>query len=225
LDGVFVLKEWNISYFLKDRMKQRILLADDHEFFRLGVKTQLEIEGFMVVGEAGNGKDLFSIVKNTQFDVLILDFKMPEFNLFHALPKLRSLPFKFKIILLSGTIDKHLFKKCSKHGLDGILLKDDPISEMIDAIKIVLNGNKYFTKSFLSKSEMKNGFNDPINSLSSTEKNILSLMSSGYKLKDIAGLLKIQVNTVDVHKRNIKKKLGIKSNAELIKIALENTIN
>ncbi|HRG47762.1 MAG TPA: response regulator transcription factor [Leptospiraceae bacterium] len=205
-------------------MKQRILLADDHEFFRLGVKTQLEMEDFIVVGEAGNGKELLEVSEKKEFDVLILDYKMPLFNLFHAIPKLKSLPFKFKIILLSGTIDKHLFKKCSKHELDGIILKDEPISELINAINIVLKGKKYFTEYFLSESEIENGFNDPINALTSTEKNILRLMSSGYKLKDIADFLKIQINTVDVHKRNIKKKLGVKSNAELIKIALENNV-
>ena len=122
--------------------------------------------------------------------------------------------------------DKHLFKKCSKQGIEGILLKDDPISEMINAIQLVLKGNKYFTKSFLSDPGSQTWFeNEPVKLLTPTEKNILNLMTSGYRLKEIAGLLKIQVSTVDVHKRNIKKKLGTKSNAELIKLALENNLS
>lgn len=205
-------------------MKKRILIVDDHEFFRLGVKTRLELEGYSVVGEAGNGRDLFSIVKNIEFDVLILDYKMPEFNLFHAIPKLRGLPFEFKIILLSGVIDVHLFKKCLNNGLDGILVKDDPISEIIKAITIVLEGDKYYTKSILSDTGREFSLNGNFNSLTITERNVLSLISDGNKLKDIADLLNIRVNTVDVHKRNIKKKLGIKTNAELIKIAMENNL-
>lgn len=207
-------------------MKERNLLADDHEFFRLGVRTQLEMEGFTIVGEAGNGRELLSIAKDNPFDVLILDYRMPEFNLFYALPKLRNLAFEIKIILLSGIIDKHLFKKCSKLGLNGILIKDDPISELINAIESVLKGQKYFTKSFQSDTGLKTWFKEePTNLLTPTEKNILNLMTSGYRLKEIAGILKIEVSTVDVHKRNIKKKLGTKSNAELVKIALENNLS
>lgn len=149
---------------------------------------------------------------------------MPEFNFFQILPVLRELPFKIKILLLSGEINKIVFNRCIRLQIDGIIHKEDSVEEIIKGLNYINNGKKYIAERFLLTQPCMDDFQS-LNSLTQSEMKVFRLLSSGYSLKHIASLLGIRLNTVDVHKRHIKRKLGVKNNTDLLKIAFENNIN
>jgi DNA-binding NarL/FixJ family response regulator len=200
----------------------KIVLADDHVMFRQGVKQIIrEIEGFEVVGEAGDGLELLNFLKNCLPDLIILDISMPNLRGLEAAREIKKLYPQLKILLLTMHKRKEFVRQGLAHGVNGFLLKEDADIELIRAIRTIERGEKYFSpllSAILADLALEK--EKPSSLLTIREKEVLKLLAEGKNNRTIADLLHISRYTVRRHRSNIMKKLGFKSLAQLLKYAL-----
>ena len=210
---------------MANQKKVTILLADDHPIVTLGVKTELEkIKDFKVVGEAKSGREAIAKSIKLKPDVILLDISMPDINGLEAMSVMAKKVRESKIIALSMHNNEKYIEEIVKQGAKGYILKDSPPEEIVFAIREVLKGKNYFDKIIsknvkTAKSAKRIG---KLSSLTKRELEILQNISDGLNNKAIAGKFFISVRTVESHRDSIKKKLGIKSVAELTKYSLKN---
>ena len=211
----------------KPGMPIRILIADDHQVVRTGIRSMLSEESdFEFVGEASNGREVVEMADKLAPDLIIMDISMEEMNGIEATRLIiRKNP---HIIVIACSIhqDPRFIAGIMKAGASGYLLKDDSISEFAHGIRAVLSGEKYFSASIRGKmidgylNSLLAGDASSLEDLSTREREILKLISEGKSSKYIADLLKISTRTVDIHRKNIMDKLNIFSVAELTKYAI-----
>lgn len=206
----------------------RIILADDHSMFRHGIKKIVEdISDIEVIGEAGNGIELLELVRNLEPDMVIVDISMPYLRGIEATKDIKQIYKGIKILILTMHKRKEYLYHAINAGANGYILKEEAISELLSAIKIIREGGIYISPHLnaeltydlvnIQKKRQINGFFEP---LSVREKQVLKLIAEGKTNKEIAGLLYISINTVQNHRSNIKKKLNIKKTANLVRYAL-----
>ena len=214
----------------------RVLLADDHSIFRKGVRSILEEDKeITIIGEASNGVEALEKVRDLAPDVLLIDIAMPRMNGIEA-AKIVSKQFTAtKALILSMHNDQHYILKAVESGAYGYLLKDTTKEEMINAVKTVARGDKYFNGSvsntivdgYLNKTNKVRGklMEDSSKSkLSKKEKVIVNYIIEGLSSKQIAERENLSVRTVDNHRANMMRKLGVKNAAELVKMAIEDKL-
>ncbi|MBI9055240.1 MAG: response regulator transcription factor [Bacteroidales bacterium] len=212
--------------------KIRIVLVDDHQMFRDGVKSVLSDEENMeVVGEVGNGNDLFELLKSNTPDLIITDISMPEISGIEVTKYVSENYPDIKILILSMHTNEEFITKALSSGANGYLPKDTSMNELLDAINTIYKGDNYFNKnisdtilkSIIDKS--KNNQNNSKNEkLTKREKEVVQLVVDGLTNKEIADKLFISIRTVDSHKNNVMQKLNLKSSVELVKYILKNNI-
>jgi DNA-binding NarL/FixJ family response regulator len=208
-----------------------ILLADDHDVVRAGVRDIIKNEkNIQIVGEARNGKELLSLLKKKLCDLAIIDITMPEMDGLEAMKKIHEMYPDVRILVFSFLKDYDHFHECIRHGASGYLLKDDVGSEVIVAIRALLQGKKYFSPSVSKMLVDKNirsiddGNNPSIEILTKREKEILQLIAKGLANKNIAAKLHISIRTVEHHRSNLSDKLGLKNTAALVTYAISKGI-
>jgi len=206
----------------------RILLADDHNIMRRGLRLLLERQaGFEVVAEAADGREAAERAEATRPDIVVLDIAMPNMSGIEAAQRIRALLPQAAIVILSMHADEGYVLRALKVGAKGYLLKDSAENDLIDAIKAVSEG-KAFLSPEISKilvedyvREMrKRGAEDSYELLTSREREILHLIAEGKSNKDIATLFDLSLYTVETHRRNLQDKLNLHSLAELILYAV-----
>jgi two-component system, NarL family, invasion response regulator UvrY len=206
----------------------KVLIADDHAVVRQGLKHIIERDsGIDVVGEAENGNEVLEKVQVLEIDVILMDIEMPEKNGMETLAHLKTSNPNLPVIILSIFAEEQYGLRLIQSGASSYLSKTCPPSQLLEAIHKVANGGKYITSSLgeLLVKNMDNEANKPIHeSLSNREYQIFFMIASGKKQKDIASELSISINTVNVHRANILKKLNAKSNSEIIRYALQNDL-
>ena len=213
--------------------KVKIVLVDDHQMFRDGVKSVLSDEENMeVIGEVGNGKDLYELLNLKSPDLIITDISMPDISGIEVTKFLSENYPKVKILILSMHSNEEFITKALSAGANGYLPKDTSMSELLEAINAIYKGDNYFNKeisdtilkSIINKSKLGQGNNPKNETLTKREKEIVSLVVDGLTNKEIADKLFISVRTVDSHKNNIMQKLNLKSSVELVKYAIKNRL-
>ncbi|MCS6894348.1 MAG: response regulator transcription factor [Deltaproteobacteria bacterium] len=199
----------------------RILLCDDHEIVVLGLSRILSEHGFEVVESSKDGFELYEKITSIKPDVSIVDFKMPGFGL-DELRKICKLG-DVKIVVLTAVTEKLLLKQIADCGVAGILTKQAEKDEIIFCLNAVLKNKKYFTPDVLSiLLEKESSQNGQLEQLSEREIEILKLIAEGYSNKEIGRLLNLSSRTIDSHRSNIIKKLKVRNNQDLVKLALRN---
>ncbi len=206
----------------------KVLIADDHAVVRQGLKHIIARDsGIEVVAEAENGNEVLERVQELDLDVILMDIEMPEKNGIETLIHLKTSNPNLPIIILSIFAEEQYGLRLIQSGASSYLSKTCPPNQLLEAIHKVANGGKYITSSLgeLLVKNMDNEGNKPIHeSLSNREYQIFVMIASGKKQKDIASELSISINTVNVHRANILKKLNAKSNSEIIRYALQNDL-
>jgi two-component system response regulator NreC len=206
----------------------RILLADDHNVMRRGLRLLLESQpGFSVVSEAADGRQAVEQAMATKPDVVVLDIAMPHLNGAEAAQRITEMLPGTAIVILSMHSDEGYVLRALKAGAKGYLVKDSAESDLVDAIKAVSAGKAFFSPE-VSKvlvddyvREMRSrGVEDSYELLTAREREILHLLAEGKSNKDIAALLNLSLFTVETHRRNLQEKLNLHSLAELILYAV-----
>lgn len=205
----------------------RIIIADDHLLFRQGVKKIFEdIKQLEVVGEAGDGFELLTILKKTKFDMVILDISMPKLRGIEAACQIKKDWPNSKILMLSMHKNQDYIYAAINSGADGYLFKGDSDDDLHTAIDVIRKGNFFISPKLLLDYQLnwlhliKRGNSKTKEILSNREVEVLKLVAEGYKSKEIAELLFISKRTIDAHRANIMKKLKLTTVADIAKYAL-----
>jgi len=210
----------------------RIVLADDHQLFRRGLRVLLEQQpDFTVVTEAKDGREAVAAVQSLKPDVLVVDIGMQNLNGIEAARQLTESHSDVAIVILSMHSDESYVLRALKAGAKGYLLKDSAEEDLIRAIHAVTSG-----KSFLSPAVSKVllddymrklqrlGGEDAYDLLTPREREILQLVVEGKSNKDVANMLNLSVYTVETHRSNIMEKLNLKGVPELVLYAVRKGI-
>jgi DNA-binding NarL/FixJ family response regulator len=208
--------------------KIKIILTDDHQLFRDGIKSLLQTtQHIEIVGEASKGKELLELLKQSTPDILILDITLPDLSGIEITRQVSHDYPHLKVLILSMHNEDEFVINALKAGAKGYLPKDISKHELLEAIKTIYEGEEYFSKTisetflkkFVQRTRMGLHGENPI--LTPRETEIVKLVAEGLKNQQIADKLFISVRTVDAHKNNIMKKLNLKSNIDIVKFAIK----
>jgi two-component system, NarL family, response regulator NreC len=203
--------------------KLRILLADDHAMVRHGFRmilcSQADIE---IVGEAGNGREAVEMAERLQPDLVVMDVAMPELNGIEATRRICEASPRIRILALSMHKDSVYVREILRAGARGYLLKDSSDTDLLAAVRAVAGGEGYLSPGVSEAvlSDYRRHVTDPIDLLTSREREVLQLIAEGRTNKEIATLLGLSVYTVDAHRGRIMEKLNLHSTGELVRFAV-----
>jgi len=211
--------------------KIRLLLVDDHKILRDGLKKAIGQESDMIlVGEAENGRTAFKLARETLPDVIIMDISMPDLNGIEAARQIIRQNRDQKIIALSMHADKHYVLGMLKAGVKGYILKTNAFEELAQAVRIIMKGQPFISRELTGivvKSAVTNLQCDTAKNsetLTSREIEILQLIAEGKNSDYMAVELNISRRTIEVHRRNLKKKLKLNTIADLTRYAIKTGI-
>jgi DNA-binding NarL/FixJ family response regulator len=213
--------------------KTRILLADDHQLFRQGIRTLLCSEQDMeVIGEACSAADVIDRAAELKPDVVLLDIGMPGLSSFEATRQIRKNRPETKILFLTMHDDDDYLVQGMEVGASGYVLKDSPSTQLVSAIRDVCRGGSYLSPRMLSqlvndfRTRMKSSDNPTpkFASLTVREREVLKMLAEGNSVKEIAGDFGLSVKTVEAHKFNLMRKLDIHNKAQLVQYAIQKKI-
>lgn len=208
--------------------KIKILITDDHQLFRNGLKILLNsYPDFEVAGEASNGLEFLTLIKSVTADIALMDINMPEMDGIEATKEGLKINPDLKIIALSMYGEEDYYYRMVDAGAKGFLLKDSGISEVRDAILTVMKGSSYFSQELLHHVIQKIKHREQESkaaSLSRREKEILVKICEGLSNQEIADALFISKRTVDKHRANLLGKTNSKNTASLILFAIKNKL-
>jgi DNA-binding NarL/FixJ family response regulator len=206
----------------------KVLVADDHEIVRQGLKTIIsEHSDLSIAGEAENGNQVLKILKKTKVDVVLLDFDMPEKNGLDTLIELKALYPKLPVMILSIFPEDHYGTRFLKAGASGYLQKSSATDQLIDAIRKVFNGGKYISSALTDRlvTNLNRDHERPLHeSLTDREFQVFCLLATGKKLKEIADELCLSINTISTYRSRILQKMDMSSNADVIRYAIKNKL-
>lgn len=205
-------------------MAIRVLLADDHRMLRDALRSVLAQEpDIEVVGEAGSGLQTVSACRQTAPDLVVLDIGLPDLNGIEVASRLQGLPRPPRVVALSAHADKRFVAEMLRAGAAAYVTKSSAGTELVRAIRAVFAGGNYFCPEVASAlaSEVRGAQDGPSKArLGPREREVLRLIAEGVRSAEIAGRLHISVATVEVHRRNISRKLDLRTVAELTRYAV-----
>jgi two-component system, NarL family, response regulator NreC len=205
--------------------KFRILLADDHSVVRQGFRLIIENQSDMeVVGEASNGREAVTVAEALQPDVVIMDVTMPELNGIEATRRIGELSPRTRVLALSMHKDSVYVREILRAGAKGYLLKDAAGNDLLAAVRAVARGEAYLSPAVSDAvlTDYRKHVTNPIDLLTSREREVLQMIAEGKTNKEIANSLQLSVYTVEAHRGRIMEKLNLHSTGELVRFALRN---
>jgi len=215
-------------------MKLRILLADDHEIVRRGLRALLEKhEGWEVCGEASDGRDAIEKALQLHPDVVIVDIGMPRLNGLDTTRQLLQHDPHFKVIVLTITDSDQAIREALDSGARGFVLKSDAARDLVTAVEALQNKRMFFTPrvndlvlaGFLEKGQTVSRNEAPkLPTLTAREREITQLLAEGNSSKEVASLLNLSTKTVETHRSNIMRKLSFHSIRDLVVYAIKNNL-
>lgn len=208
-----------------------ILLADDHNIVRQGLRALLQSEPhFRLVGEASDGIEAVRLAERMKPDVLITDLMMPGLNGLEVTRQVtKALP-QIRVIILSMYTNDAYVLEAFKNGALGYVLKDSQAADLIQAVKEVIVGNRYLSPPLSERAlelylqKVESVPDDPYELLTTREREVLQLVAEGRTSSEIAARLFISPRTAEGHRANLMRKLNLQNNADLIRLALKRGI-
>ena len=213
--------------------KIKVLLTDDHKLIREGVESMLhDLEDIEVIGSVASGEDAINEVRNNRPDVILMDILMGGMTGIEATRWIKESDATIKIVVLTMEISKDYVSAAIKSGVDGYLPKDVDKDTLIQSIRTVYQGQRFFNdaimklvfEDFYTHEKLKSPAKKLPHELTKREYEILGLVASGKSNRELAESLFISIKTVETHKTNILEKLGLKNTTELVKYAIKNKI-
>lgn len=207
--------------------KLRVLVVEDHQTVREGVKLLVNAQSDMeVIGEAGDGEVAIKEAVRLSPDIVLMDISMPTLNGLKATKRLRNVCPDIKILMLTRHTDDGYLQQLLGAGANGYVLKQSAPNELINAIRTIGAGNAYLDPSltrkvvggYVNKAGSLRG--DGKGDLTDRETEVLRLISFGYSNKEIANRLDLSVKTIEAHKANAMRKLGITSRIDIVRYAI-----
>jgi len=208
---------------MRQKQKIRILLADDHTMVRQGFRLILGSQPDMeITGEAGDGRQALELAGVLKPDVVVMDVAMPELNGIEATRRMAEVSPRTRVLALSMHKDSVYVREILRAGARGYLLKDSIDSDLLAAVRAVARGDAYLSPSVSDAvlSDYRKHVTDPLDLLTSREREVLQLIAEGKTNKEIANALHLSVYTVDAHRGRIMEKLNLHSAGELVRFAL-----
>ena len=205
--------------------KIKVLLVDDHAIVRNGVRLMLSSEIDIVVdGEAANAQDALHLARERDFNVALVDIAMPGKNGLELLRMLRAEKPKLAVLILSTYSEEVYAVRALKLGAAGYLTKDSPAAALVAAVRKAASGGKYLSPALTEKIAdlIGGGGTSSHEALSNRELEVLKMIAAGESLVNIANTLHLSPNTVTTYRTRILEKMGMTSNAELTRYAIEN---
>ena len=203
-------------------MPIQVLIADDHQLVRQGLKVLLEREGFKVVGEAANGQEALKLAETLHPEVAVLDLAMPLLNGIDAAREIQRISPKTKTILLTMHTDHRYILEGLRGGAKGYVMKTHAADDLVRAIREAARGGTYLSpeiseaviQSYQNKTQI------PPDPLSARERPVLQLIAEGKSTKEVATTLDISVKTAETYRTRIMQKLDIHETASLVRYAI-----
>jgi DNA-binding NarL/FixJ family response regulator len=210
----------------------RILIADDHEVVRLGVRSLVESRvGWEVCGEAADGREAVEKCRELKPDLLILDICLPKLNGVDTVSQVKMAAPSQRILIFTDVDSEEVIQECLTVGIRGWVWKSDAVSELLLAIEALQNHGTFFTARVVDlmlsrylQTSHRHAAETTVARLSPREREVVQLVSEGNITKQVASTLHVSVKTVETHRTNIMRKLGIHSMAELVLYAVRNNI-
>jgi DNA-binding NarL/FixJ family response regulator len=209
----------------------RILIADDHDLMRRGLKTFLEGQpGWQICAEATKGPEAVTKAEQHRPDVVVIDICMPELNGIEATRQIRKVSPRTEVLILSVHHSEHLIREALDAGARGFMVKSDADTEIVSAVEALANHKPFFTAyatEMLLSGYARDGGSNGSNlgeRLTSRERQIVQLLAEGRTSKEIATSLNISAKTAETHRANIMRKLEFHSVGEIVRYAVRNQI-
>ena len=209
----------------------RILLADDHEVVRCGLRALLEMHpGWEVCAEAGDGRAAVDLAQKLSPDIVVMDISMPQLNGFEATRQILERTRGIEVLVLSVNGSEKMVREVIGAGARGYLLKSDAGRDLVAAVEALLRHEQFFSPSVasivraagLKVAGRKRPSLRPAGVLTRREREVLQLLAEGRANKAVAKQLGISVKTAETHRARVMRKLGMKSLAELVRYAIRN---
>ncbi|MFN7542034.1 MAG: response regulator [Acidobacteriota bacterium] len=205
--------------------KTRILLADDHAVVRNGFRMILSAqEDLEVVGEAANGREAVVMAASLQPDVIVMDVTMPELNGIEAARRVCENSPRTRVLALSMHKDAVYVREILRAGAKGYLLKDSSENDLLGAVRAIARGEGYLSPAIADAvlNDYRKHVSNPIDLLTSREREVLQWIAEGKTNKEIAVGLNLSVYTVEAHRGRVMEKLNLHSTGELVRFAVRN---
>jgi DNA-binding NarL/FixJ family response regulator len=209
----------------------RVLLADDHDVVRRGLKALLqEHAGWEICGEAMNGREAVDLAREMQPDIAIIDLMMPDLNGLDVTRQIRKVSERTQVLIFTMHHNETLIHDVLDAGARGYLLKTDAEQHIVTAVKTLLRGQPYFSAQvsqtvldgFLRSGRQAAVNRAAVPRLTPREREILQLLSEGHRNKMIAQMLGISIKTVETHRTTLMRKIGVKSIVEVVRYSVRN---
>jgi two-component system response regulator NreC len=207
-------------------MPIQVILADDHQIVRQGLKVLLEGQGFEVVGEASDGQQAVRLAEQLHPDVAVLDLAMPLLNGLEAAREIQRVSVKTKPIILTMHAENHYILEGLHAGAKGFVMKTHATEDLVQAIREAARGRTYLSPE-VSRTVVQayqNNVDIRPEPLSPRERQVLQLVAEGKSTKEVAGLLNISVKTAETHRTRIMEKLNVHETAGLVRYAIRRGI-
>ena len=210
----------------------RIMIADDHDLMRRGIKTLLEAQpGWEICAEATKGRDAIAKAEHLRPDVVIIDICMPELNGIEATRQIRKVSPRTEVLVLSVHHSEYLIREALDAGARGFVVKSDADMEIVSAVEALASHRPFFTsyatEMLLAARAGDSGSRPPASlgeRLTTREREIVQLLAEGRTSKEIATTLNISAKTAETHRANIMRKLEFHSVGEIVRYAVRNQI-
>lgn len=213
----------------------RIILTEDHQILRDGVKALIASDNILIAGEASTGTELWELLGKSIPDIILMDISLPDVSGIELTRMVSERYPTIKVLILSMFTDENFINQAINAGAKGYLHKNTTREEMLLAIDTIYSGSDFYSeniskiilKSYIDKAKMKVVASESLHeALSKREIEILVMFAEGYINKEIADKLFISIRTVESHKNHIMQKLNLKTQVELVKYAIRhNFIN
>ena len=211
----------------------KILIADDHKLIREGIESMLSgVDDIEIVGMVSTGEEAINEARVHKPDVVLMDIVMPGMNGIEASRWIKENEETTRVIIVTMEISKDYVSAAIKSGVDGYLPKDIGKDVLVEAIRSVYSGERYFNDAikmlifndFYTVEKLRNPKKALPNQLTKREMEVLAFVASGKSNKEVAEALSISVKTVETHKTHILIKLGLNNNSELVRYAVKHNI-